>query len=155
MNIIVNIPAGVAASIVACRSFVSLTNFLAQDVYVYPATSPTRFRSGEGSGLEAPEGGSASDGNLTKKRRDTRSTISGTSFSAGIDSFDQVYNMDEFHMTRTPTPLAAADTKYGHDFGGGNNTEQVAVHLEALVYDHNGVQSVDHINLVDLESRSH
>ena len=148
MNIIVNVPTGVAASIVACRSFVSLTNFLAKDVYVHPATRPTRVRSDEGSGLEASGGGRASDGNLTKKRRGIRNT------GAGIDSLDQVYSMDEFSMTRTPTSLAATDAKCGHRFGGGNDTEQVAVHLEALGHDHDSVQSVDHIR-VDLENGSH
>jgi hypothetical protein len=35
MNTIFTVPAAVAASIVACRSFVSLANFLHKDIYVH------------------------------------------------------------------------------------------------------------------------
>ena len=125
-----NIPATVTTSIVSCRSFVSLTNFTPNDVYIHPAgPQPTQCRPGGGSGNGVIQphtryGGGAKGSSKLK-------SIARIAFrSMGVDateSMDQTYCMDELTTRRGTTPVL--ELKSGHDFGGASEPGGVLVHI--------------------------
>jgi len=104
MNIMFNIPATVTTSIVSCRSFVSLTNFTQNDVYIHPAgPQPTRFCHGGGSGNHVIQAHTSYDcganDNSNKRGGGRSKLIAGIAFrsmgAGAADSMDQVYCMGE------------------------------------------------------------
>ena len=131
MNIIFSVPAAVASSIVACRAFISLTNFGQKDVYVHTARYvPTRLRPNEGRGsgpspatVGGGVGGGLSDGcdaSFAKKRRGIGNMIAGITFrnmAAGIDSMGPVGSTDDLDISRTGI-LAVSDSGHERDVGG-------------------------------------
>jgi len=96
MNMMFCLPAVVASSIVACRSFVSLANFQQSDVYVHSITAhPTtcqRPPGGGSSGGDAtrglPAGGFASDSSLAKTAGGAGNIIAGIAFRGMGTSVD-------------------------------------------------------------------
>ena len=122
MNVMFTISAAVASSIVACRSFVSLTNFRQNGLYVYspmprPAAGIRRSRGDDVTQVCAGEDGSNS------KKKGLGNTIAGITFriGAGIDSMGQVYSMDEVNMAARPiSAVTATGSKPRCDFGGAS-----------------------------------
>ena len=146
------ISAAVASSIVACRSFVSLTNFRQNGLYVYspmprPAPGIRRSRSDDVTQVCASDDGS------NAKKRGLGNTIAGITFriSVGIDSMGQVCTMSEVNMAARPiSALAAAESKPRRDFGGVSGKDGAAAHVETT-----NVQSGDHAIVGKGESLSH
>ena len=158
MNVMFTISAAVASSIVACRSFVSLTNFRQRDRYVYSSTPcpVTGTRPGGSSDITqvhpSEDGTCASNGNRAG-RRGLGNTIAGITFriSVGIDSMGQVCTMSEVNMAARPiSALAAAESKPRRDFGGVSGKDGAAAHVETT-----NVQSGDHAIVGKGESLSH
>jgi hypothetical protein len=171
MNIMFSIPAAVASSIVACRSFKSLATFRQKDLYTH-SSLPYSSRVGPGgrgisnddvihirAGVSAT-GGISNDPNLVskkKKRGPGGNSIAGILFrsmGAGVDSMGQAYSMDELdttRMTTTATFDGMDDSKRGYDFGGrtssGGNA-QVVVRTET-VYEHDQHDGVQDAKVVD------
>ena len=153
MNTIFSVPAAVASAIVACRSFISLTNFR-QRVYVHPAPprSSTPVSPGEGSGrkviqIQARAGGVvASDSSPTRKWGGVGNTIATTlcrGIGAGGKSLGQTHSTDELHTRgMTSSLLAVTESKRG------NANSQVLVHV---VRDFDVAQSMEYADVVDLE----
>lgn len=156
MNLMFTIPAAVASAIVACRSFVSLTNFRQKDIYVHSTLPYSSTRVGTGGDARGGGAGDAGEGSLTKKKREEGNTIAGIVFhgmGAGIESMGEAYSMDELDTTKTTTTLGALDSNRAYDFGreGRDGNEHVVVHMETIVHDQDGVQKGGHVNVVDLE----
>jgi len=137
MNTVFSVPAAVASSIVACRSFVSLTNFR-QKVYVHraPPHSSTSVGTGESSRrkvIQARAGGvvtsgSGSDSSPTRKWGGAGNTISTTLYrgmGAGVQSLGQTHKL-----------------KCGCDVEGPRANSQVLVHV---------VHDCDDADVVNLE----
>lgn len=141
MNIIACIPAAVASSIVACRSFVSLSNFRQKDVYVHSAVlhPPIRTRNAGSSGY-----GTSSDDSRTEKKRKTGNSIAGIVFRSvteGVNSMGESYGMEEFDATGTTGTLPVADVKPGYDLERNANGH-VVVHTETMVHDHGDMNDI-------------
>ena len=160
MNVMFTISAAVASSIVACRSFVSLTNFRQRDRYVYSSTPcpVTGTRPGGSSDITqvhpSEDGTCASNGNRAG-RRGLGNTIAGITFriGAGIDSMGQVYSVDDVNTaTRPISALAATGSKPGCGFGDVNEKVDAAVHVETTTHSNDDVQSEDHVIVVGWES---
>jgi len=164
MNIMFTIPAAVASSIVACRSFASLTSFRQKDTYVDTASPniETRLGSGHDHYVSGNPGSSNEDSSMKKKG--SKHTIAGISFrrmSAGVDSMapdQQPYSMDELDFDSagaTNTVVAAPmddESKPAYDFGGAT-TETTVVYDYAYDSAHVGGVHVNvNVNVVDLES---
>jgi len=136
MSVMFTIPAAVASCIVACRLFVSLTNFRQNGVYVQSVTPyATRVATGGGSGAGDVIQGAGKNG------RGMGNTLAGIVFRTmgeGVDSMDQAYNMDEPH-TRTTATVAALNSKRGHDLGVTSEDAHVVVCVETTVREHDSV----------------
>ena len=153
------IPAAVASSIVACRSFVSLTSFLHNDVYVHSAAPCPPSRPHPSGGFSSHDDlgtdGLGCDSMTAKKKGGIVNSIAGTAFrsmGAGIDSMGQAYSMDELGASRTINSLAAAASRPGYRFGGTSESDEVVVvHDRTKVDGHDGVPMGHHVNVVDLE----
>jgi len=141
MNLVFSVPAAVASSIVACRSFVSLTNFR-QKVYVHRALphSSTSVGTGESSRrkvIQARAGGVVTDGSdssPTRKWGGAGNTIATTLYrgmGTGVQSLGQTHKLG-----------------CGCDVGGPRANSQVLVHV---VHDCDGT---DVVNLEMLELSS-
>ena len=148
MNIMFALPSAIALSVVACRSFISLTNFRQKDVYIHSAARypSARLRPGGSSSggdvVQVRPGGYVNDSGLTKKK-DVGSSIAGIIFrnmGAGVDSMGQV-SMDEVDKTRITSTLAAVEP---------DEDRGVVVHMQTIMHGHDDGQSGD-INMVDLE----
>ena len=132
MNVMFGSTAALSASIVACRAFVSLTNFPQKAVYVHP---PAPYQgAGPGRVLQAGGGvcgsGSESDRTLPQKERRMRNVIAGIVFRnmvAGIDSMGETYSTNELGAARTAGTLVL-DLKPDCDYRGANANGGVAVH---------------------------
>lgn len=147
MNIMFALPSAIALSVVACRSFISLTNFRQKDVYIHSAArypSACLRPDGSSSGgdvVRVRPGGYVSDSSLTKKNGG--SSIAGIIFrnmGAGVDSMGQV-SMGDVDKTRMTSTLAAVEP---------DEDRGVVVQMQTIVHDHDDGQSGD-INMVDLE----
>ena len=117
------VPAAVASSVVACRSFVSLANFLHDDVYIYSTTARrnTRRPGGDTSGGDvthvcASHGGCASDSSVTKTTR------SAGNIPVRID------------IPRRTSAPATVDSKFRYDSGGAGEGGEVVVHVDMTVH---------------------
>jgi len=172
MNIMFSIPAAVASSIVACRSFKSLATFRQKDLYTHSSLPYSSQVAPGGQGISNEDviharagvsatGGIGSDPNLVSKKKKRGlggNSIAGIVFrsiGAGVDSMGQAYSMDELDTTRMTTTATFAgmdDSKRGYDFGGrtsnGENAE-VVVRTEYEDDQHDGVQSGSDVNVVD------
>jgi len=149
-----NIPATVTTSIVSCRSFVSLTNFIQNEVYIHPARpQPTRFRPGGGSGNSVIQARTGYGANDNSNKRGGGKSIAGIAFrsmdTGAAESIDQAYCMDELTARRGTTPVM--DLKSGHDFGDASEPGVVLVHIATIVGRDGVVQSETHENETDLE----
>src|ERR1700733_60067 len=128
MNMMFCLPAVVASSIVACRSFVSLANFQQSDVYVHSITAlpTTTWQSATGGGFSGgdvtrglPASGFASDSSLAKTGV-AGNTIAGIAFrvmGTSIDSASQRYDPGELNAPRTTSAAAAEHSKCEYGFG--------------------------------------
>jgi len=146
MNIIFNVAAVVASSIVACRSFVSLANFRQTDVYVHSAVPHSARLGSPGSGdvLESRAG----IGRLAKNNRGTTDNIAGSAFrsmDAGVGSMGQACGMCELG-TGTISSFAGTNSKRVCDFEGISENGSVVVH------DFDGVMMGHRMDDVDLET---
>lgn len=141
------LPAVVASSIVACRSFVSLANFQQSDVYVHSITAhPTtcqRPPGGGSSGGDAtrglPAGGFASDSSLAKTVGGAGNIIAGIAFrgmGTSVDSASQGYDLGELNAPRPTGAAAATDSKCGYGFGDASESGDVVLHVEMTAHEH-------------------
>ena len=141
------LPAAVATSIVACRAFVSLSNFRQQDLYVhsampYHSTRP-RAVGGAGSGnIEARLGDPAKN---NKGKGNTIANIAFRSVVAGIDSMGQSHIAEDHDAMRTTSTLAVTNLRREFDFGSVSESRNGVVRIGTMTHDH------DHVNLVELE----
>ena len=137
MNVMFSTTAALSASIVACRAFVSLTNFSQKDVYARP---PAPYQGGGREGVRQAGGrvcgsggsDSDSDGALPQQKRRMRNVIAGIIFrnmAAGIDSMGETYSTNELGAARTVGTLVL-DLKPDCDYGGANANGGVVVHTE-------------------------
>jgi hypothetical protein len=151
-----NIPATVTTSVVSCRSFVSLTNFTPNDVYVYPAgPHPARFRAG-GSGngvIQAHTSYGCGGAKDNSNKRGGGKSIAGIAFrsmgAGAAESMDQAYCMDELTARRGITP--DMDRKSRHDFGDASEPSGVLVHIATIVERDGVAQRETHEDETDLE----
>ena len=124
MNIMFGSAATLPASIVACRAFVSLTNFSPKGVYAHP---PAPYQGGGPSRVPQAGGGvfgsgSESDGTLPQKERRMRNVIAGIVFRnmvAGIDSMGETYSTNELGAAGT-VGTVVLDLKPDCDYRGAN-----------------------------------
>jgi len=154
MNIMFTIPATTISAIVSCRSFVSLTNFRSQDVYVHSTSRhhPSRYRTGGGTGYGSTLG--RTDGGVDttlgpKKSKNVGNTVAGIAFRDGVDPMDQTYSMDELSMDRGHPRRSA---KRGYDLGDTDSNGRVLVHIETIVNEHGVVPEGVHPSTMDLEA---
>jgi hypothetical protein len=154
MNIMFTTPAAVASSIVACRSFVSLTSFLHKDVYVH-STAPCPSRPHPSGGFighgDVGTNDFGCDSMTPKKKGSLGNSIAGIAFrsmGAGIDSMGQAYSMDELDASRTINSLAATP---GYGFSGTGESGGEVVHPGIKVDGRDGVPMGHHVKVVDLE----
>ena len=140
MNMISCLPAAVATSIVACRAFVSLSNFRQQDFYVHSAMPyhSTRPRAVGGAGIGNIE---ARVGDPAKNNQGKGNTIA--NMVAGIDSMGQSHIAEDHDAMRTTSTLAVTNLKF--DFGSISESWNGVVRIGTMTHDH------DHVNLVELE----
>jgi hypothetical protein len=147
MNMMFCLPAVVASSIVACRSFVSLANFQQSDVYVHSMTAhPTTRQRPPGGGFSGgdatrglPAGSFASDGSLAKTTGDAGNIIAGIAFrgmGASVDSVSQGYDPGELNAPRTISAAAAEDSKCGYGIGDTSESGEVVLHVEMTAHEH-------------------
>jgi len=157
MNIMFTIPAVVASSTVACRSFVSVTSFLHKDVYVHSAApcAPSRphpsgrFRGHDDVGTDSL----SCDSRTPKKKGSIGNSIAGIAFRSmgtGIDSMGRARSMDELDASRTIDSFAATDSRPGYAFGGTSESGEV-VHEGTDIDGGDGVPMSHHVNVVGLE----
>jgi len=124
MNMMFCVPAAVAASIVACRSFVSLTNFLHSDVHIYSTMTRrnTRRRPGGGtSGVDVTQvcacgGGCTSDSSATKTAGSAGNmpveiAFSGMGTLAGVNLAGQRHDAEELDVPITISAPGTVDSK--------------------------------------------
>jgi hypothetical protein len=135
MNLMFTLPAAIASSIVVCRSFISLANYMSKDVRVpHPARVGLSEVTGGSDGILTHISGDVGHDNLAEKKRGIGSRVAGTIFrgiSEGIDSMGETYGMDGVDKTRTTT-LAAGHSKRRHDYGDANEDSHVVVHMVDL-----------------------
>jgi hypothetical protein len=138
------VPAAVAASIVACRSFVSLTNYLRSDVDIYSTTTrrntPRCPRGGTSGGdviqVCACGGGCASDSSVTKTTGSAGNIPVGITFCSvgtSVNSTGQGHDVEELDVPRTISVPSTADSKPGYDFGGAGGGDG-AVHVDMTMH---------------------
>jgi len=158
MNLMFNIPAASVSSIVACRLFVSLTNFRQHDVYIHSVRSylPTHVHR-EGSGRNVRQvhatgdgGEDGSDDCLAKKMRNTVAGIAFRIVGESVDSMSlaQTCSIGELGATRTISSLAAVDLKPNP---GVNESGEVAVLAVTARSDGDGGKEDNHANSADLD----
>jgi len=146
MNIMFHVPAIVITSIVSCRSFVSLTNFTSNDVYVYPAGGS----SGNGVIQAHTSYGSGANDDNNRRGGGKLKLIAFRSMGAGsAESMEQAYCMDELTTRRGCTPVV--DLKSWHDSGGASETGGVLMHITKIAERDSAVQRETHENETDLE----
>ena len=143
MNIMFNGPAVIATSIVACRSFVSLSTFRQKGVHIHSAprysSSASEGSRGGGAIRAREDGGVTNGGRRAKEQRVMGNATAGftlRSMAEGIDSMGQLYSMDVLDLKRTSSMLGGADSSRGP---GGNG--QVVVYVERTVHDHVDLES--------------
>ena len=138
MNFMFIVPAAVASCIIACRSFVSLTDFRRRNVCVQPAHRPSVDPSG-GNAIQVHacgSGGCIGDSSHLKKVTSTEYSIAGSAYRsvvAGINSMGQTYGLDEFDTTRTTNTFATVQDMI-RDYDFGNQNGHVLVHTETVEY---------------------
>ena len=109
MNVIFSGPAVTVTSIVACRSFVSLSTFRQKGVYIHSAM-PYSSGAGEGGGATRTRGngGVTNDNRRAKKQRVMGKATAGStlpSMAAGVDSMGQPYSMDVLDLEGASSTL--------------------------------------------------
>lgn len=154
MNMMFCVAAGVASSIVACRSFVSLTTFRQEGVYIPHPSQRVGFGGGA-PGAGAIQARAGVGGSPAKSKSSGGEMIAGIAFRStgtGSDTM-QSYHMDGVDTTRT-SGTVVLDWKPGYDFG--SETGGVTVHTEKIVTGRvDGVQSAGDVDLEKAESLSY
>ena len=144
MNMMFCAPAAVASSIVACRSFVSLTDFRHKDVYIHSAMPcPQRVGPRGGDATHARAG--VGSGNHAKGKRGIGNVIAEIAFRSMGASADTIQPYHTDGVNTTTTASAVLDLKPEYDFGHSDENGGVMVHTETVVREGVGV------NVVDLE----
>jgi len=126
MNMMFCVPAAVASSVVACRSFVSLATFLHSDVHIYSTTARrnTHCRpSGGTSGGDviqvcASGGGCASVMKTAGSAGNIAVEIDFCNMGTSVNSAGQWHDAEELGVPRTTSLPGTVDSKSGYDFGG-------------------------------------
>jgi len=113
MNLMFSIPAAITTSIVVCRSFISLSNYLSKDVWVLPSA-----RVG------------FSHGSLAKKKRGMAGIIF-RSITEGINSMGEAHSMGGFDTSRTTT-FSTGPSRCRDDYGGANENSGAVIHMVDL-----------------------
>lgn len=118
-----SIPAAITTSIVVCRSFISLSDYLSKkDVWVLPSARV---------GFSGVTGSGVSHGSPAKKKRGMAGIIF-HSIAEGINSMGEAHNMGEFDASRTTTTLSIGRSRRRDDYGGANENSGPVIHMVDL-----------------------